>query len=498
MNELLIQKTATWMGMERATEKERILSDKYYDENLMPLIIEEFIQKSKDQVNTNPEYMIISVGTSYEPITLSIKLLNPKKVLFLYTDQTIEILDKIIEMTSLKPSQYDKRKVGRDNSLIIYKEIKSVYLEWGKPKEIFVDFTGGTKAMAAVTAMAGAMINAKLIYIGTEKYLKDFRKPHPGYESMTLIANPYEVFGDLDEDRAVDLFKEHDYCGAKRIFEQLYTKVPEPRKRQYFKILYLLAAAYEHWDALELKKASSYMDKLVEELKKDIKINENLVMMDKLSILENQSKVLNNLAEIAWQVRTKTPMDILLDLEDILPLIFTIYRNAIRREEQIKYDMSSLLLYRLLEMIMQRRLSTYSIYVSDAEYEKAFSDKEALKEFQNKVISLRRSLFGNKIKRYLPDQISLLEGYIQLAALGDDLIEEKPIKFLRDIFKRVRVRNENIFAHGFTTLDEKSYTSFKDFVESIFNRFCEIESIDKNEYNEMISFISPDESMYYE
>lgn len=499
MNNELVEKTQIWKNMKRDTTENRLKADEYYDRELMPLIIEEFLEKSSNQIYNNIEHMIASVGTSYEPITLSLKLLKPKKVLFLYTVETIEVLDKIIEMTNLKPSQYEKRKVGKDNSLVIYKEIKKVYLDWGKPKKILVDFTGGTKAMAAVTAMAGAMINAQLIYIGTEKYLKDFRKPYPGYENLVTIANPYEVFGDLDESRAVDLFKEHDYCGAKRIFEQLYTKVPEPRKRQYFRILYLLSAAYEHWDGLELKKAAEYMERLVEELKRDISINENLVMMDKLHILEEQSKILNNLSKIALKIKRKTPMDVLHNLESILPLIFTVYRNAIRREEQSKYDMSSLLMYRLLEMMMQRRLSIHGICAANPEYERVFPNKKSLAEFENRVIFYRKSLFGNKIKRYLPNQISLLEGYIQLTALGDKLIgKEKPERFLKDIYERVKVRNENIFAHGFTSLTKKDYRVFKNFVEGVFDRFCEIEEINKTEYNERVRFISPDESKYYE
>ena len=43
----------------------------------------------------------------------------------------------------------------------------------------------------------------------------------------------------------------------------------------------------------------------------------------------------------------------------IIPLMFTMYTNAMLRENQEKYDMATLLLYRLLEMIEQRRLAAY-------------------------------------------------------------------------------------------------------------------------------------------
>ena len=41
--------------------------------------------------------------------------------------------------------------------------------------------------MAAAAAMAGALIDAQLIYLGCDEYLVDFRKPNPGTENEWLI-----------------------------------------------------------------------------------------------------------------------------------------------------------------------------------------------------------------------------------------------------------------------------------------------------------------------
>ena len=71
--------------------------------------------------------------------------------------------------------------------MTLHKEIKNSYLEWGKPEKIYIDFTGGTKAMAAAAAMAGALIDVQLIYLGCDEYLVDFRKPNPGTENEWLI-----------------------------------------------------------------------------------------------------------------------------------------------------------------------------------------------------------------------------------------------------------------------------------------------------------------------
>ena len=52
----------------------------------------------------------------------------------------------------------------------------------------------------------------------------------------------------------------------------------------------------------------------------------------------------------------------------IVPLMFTMCQNAMIREEQEKLDMATLLLYRLLEMIEQKRLAGYNLYVSKMNY----------------------------------------------------------------------------------------------------------------------------------
>ncbi|MBM7685891.1 TIGR02710 family CRISPR-associated CARF protein [Defluviitalea raffinosedens] len=496
--ESLKEKTDFWMSMGRATEEQRIKAEEYYEKELMPLIIESFIGREENNI-VSPEYMILSVGTSYEPLVLSLKLVKPKKVLFLYTEDTEEKIDKILQFVPLKSSEYRKEKVEKSNTLLIYQKIKQAYYDWGKPQNVFIDFTGGTKAMSAATAMAGAILGAQLIYIGNKEYLGLFRKPYPGTEFLEKIPNPYSVFGDIEEDRANDLLHQHDYAGARKIFEALINKVPDPNKKEYFHTLYFLALAYEHWDALEFDKASESMNKLVNEIEKYSQLNSNWILADKIALLRKQRDILNIMAKNATQIQKNTPMELLVKLEEILSLMFTIYHNAKRRSEQAKYDMASLLLYRLLEMIMQRRLALYGIDTSKPQFSKVFLNQEKLNDFTNKVINYRRKLFGKNVNKFLPTYVTLMEGYIELAVLKDALIDEKDVlQFLKEVFEKVKIRNYNIFAHGFCSLRKEDYIEFEKFVIGVFERFCEIESVNIKEYKECIKFIHPEESKYYQ
>ena len=80
--------------------------------------------------------------------------------------------------------------------------------------------------------MAGALVNIQLIYVGTDHYLTDFRKPDPGTEELIYIDNPITVFGDLEIEKAMVLFNEHNYAGVREKLSHLKDSVPEPDTRQ--------------------------------------------------------------------------------------------------------------------------------------------------------------------------------------------------------------------------------------------------------------------------
>ena len=63
--------TQEWMQLERKTLEQRRQADEFYESNLMALIEEDFIERNQEKVCEKAEYIVISVGTSYEPIVLN-------------------------------------------------------------------------------------------------------------------------------------------------------------------------------------------------------------------------------------------------------------------------------------------------------------------------------------------------------------------------------------------------------------------------------------------
>ena len=161
-----------------------------------------------------------------------------------------------------------------------------------------------------------------------------------------------------------------------------------------------MAKGYEYWDALDFVPASETIDELNREISRDKKIHKEFILVDLAEKISTQNQILKNLAEIPALQEQHRRADILKSDQRIHSLMFTMFQNALTREAQQKYDMATLLFYRLLEMIEQRRLVSYDIDVSDPDYEHVRYDLTQAPEFDvpenERAILLREK--NNQIK----------------------------------------------------------------------------------------------------
>ena len=512
MNKELSRLTEQWKQMERKTEQQRRLADAFYETDMMRLIEEDFIARNREQVFEQADCFIVSVGTSYEPIVLNMKLFQPDRILFLYTEKTEDVLYKIVTYCKLEPDSYEKNKVSERDPLDIYREIKRQYLEWDKPKKIYIDFTGGTKAMSAAAAMAGAMIDIQLVYVGTRNYMNDFRKPEPGSETLFYISNPLAVFGDLEIEKAFALFEKYNYAGAQEKLAILKESIPDPDTCRQLHLVYLLSKAYEAWDALDFLPAYEHMSALNKQLRRDRKQHQKFLMMDFCTLLEQQEVILSYLKEIPPLMKNKKNIEILKNKDIITALMFTMCQNGLVREQQEKYDMATLLFYRLLEMIEQRRLAEYNLFVSGMNYKKVkynlkrtpefahLSSKDRYDLLKQKVCEIKKQLFGTGESPRLQKQVSLMEGFVILYALGDPIAADpsgESTERLKQIRKMVFLRNHSIFAHGLGPVGFQDFHKFQCFVLDLFQLFCSLEQISYQEYRENMTWVNPLTSKYY-
>ena len=108
------------------------------------------------------------------------------------------------------------------------------------------------------------------------------------------------------------------------------------------------------------------------------------------------------------------------------------------------------------------------------------------------------SLFGKCASDYLPERVSLLEGFIILFALRDEICimkNGKSIDKLKRIRSMVYLRNNSIFAHGLGPVSYEDYFKFRNFVMELLKDFSDIEGINFEQYYDMVQFITLKESI---
>ena len=119
---------------------------------------------------------------------------------------------------------------------------------------------------------------------------------------------------------------------------------------------------------------------------------------------------------------------------------------------------------------------------------------------KEEVYQIKSSMFRNDVGKYLPDQVSLLEGFMILSALHDPIIlvsNGNQMEKLKRIRAMVFLRNNSIFAHGLGPVSQSDFLKFKGFVAGIFREFCSIEKVDFEKQIRDITWLNPTKSAYY-
>ena len=182
---------AFWQSLPRNNQEELALADGFFDQELMPLSLELFLEKQASKVKQDYYGMMLTLGTSWQPLALSIALLKPKKILVMCTQDTYPLLEILLSFLHLDRNNVQCTLVDRSSSEDIYLEMKAAYLDWSDKGKLCADITGGTKAMASSAAMMAAVLGMDIYYVES-RYLPLYRRPLPGSEELKVLGNPLE------------------------------------------------------------------------------------------------------------------------------------------------------------------------------------------------------------------------------------------------------------------------------------------------------------------
>lgn len=182
-----------WKSMPRNNAYEIKAADCFYNDNIMPLSMQKFLDNYAEEAGIY-ELMFVTVGTSWQPVALSILAKQPKIVVFM---ATIDVEQEIAEALDFMAKQnynlqnYEVKIVDKAHSEDIINCIKNAYTRYS-PNKVCIDITGGTKAMVAAAAMISADLDIDIFYVESN-YLPVFRHPEPGSERLVKLARPQDL-----------------------------------------------------------------------------------------------------------------------------------------------------------------------------------------------------------------------------------------------------------------------------------------------------------------
>lgn len=180
---------AKWQSMPRNNKAELDAADGFFDQQLMPLSLERFLESQSPVVKEEYFSMALSLGTSWQPLALSIALLKPKKILIMGTAETMPLTKVLKGFLKLDDECLQCVVVDRSEPDDIYRAMRDFHKRWSACGKMCVDITGGTKAMASGVAMMATVLGADIYYVEST-YLPLYRRPLPGSEYLKVLSNP--------------------------------------------------------------------------------------------------------------------------------------------------------------------------------------------------------------------------------------------------------------------------------------------------------------------
>ncbi len=494
----LVARTAAWKAMPRSTRDEQAQAERFYEEQVFPLIREQFEREHADRYQGRYQAVIFSIGTSWEPVVLSWSAIRPERALFLHTEGTERLVARIVEKLQLQPDRWNRETVDEADPTPIYRAIKEYYARWRSRGRMAVDFTSGTKAMTSGAAMAGAVLGLDLLYVANRRYLADLRRPEPGSEYLTRIANPLEVFGDLEEMEAFRLAERHDWSAVRQTAASLHARLPSAR----FHSLQLLAEAYERWDQFDLAGAARALGSLVEWASERPASVLPGWLPRALEHLCLQHDLVRRAAEVlGGPARTPATAGFAgaepgaasgssrgaENREGFAALTASLYAGALRRAERGMHDVAVLLLHRALELVGQHRLALYGLDAAEFTCERMPAPLNDPARLLKSVNSRRLNLKLEPLAG-LPRQLGLVMTYILLDVLQDPAVQRIN---LRELNGQAEARNHGFLAHGFRVTDAARFERFREFVGRVARIFFEAEGLVFDEWVGRATFVNP-------
>jgi CRISPR-associated protein (TIGR02710 family) len=446
-------------------------AEAFYWRDLAPLVQARLEERTRSRVESGdlPKYDSLVMPLSVECVrqyVLMINVLKPRKLVFLVTRETDVVLSEIISRCNLSPLSY--KKIYFDyNSLDLAKAYSSVKEALSSyPGRVAVDLTSGKRVMTASAGVVGAFYDCDLLYVN-DSWLPDLKTGDPGTEEIAYLSNPYSLFGDLEESRAIELFNAHDYASACTLLDSLKERVRDPREVE---TTALLSGGYLKWDSFDFHGArNSLSESLGKARQYDVFPPETIASLD---------SNLQALSVLCKTAHSGNSIEFLSQPELVSHLVIDLLCNAERRAQQNRFEDATVRVYRALELIAHHRLAARGINPYNVELSR---------EDEEKVSSNFFRIFGEE--KHLQKEIRMFEAHFLLYSIGDRLWEGKGDASMKALYEMAAKRWKLLLAHGTDSVPKGLYARLRAITLDFSTRVCRINSLDCRKIYSAHSFV---------
>ncbi|WP_428940991.1 TIGR02710 family CRISPR-associated CARF protein [Fontivita pretiosa] len=390
-----------------------------------------------------PKGLLLTVGASAESEIFCIRKVAPEWVAFLCTEGSRKTLDRIVNETGLKPSQYHVLEVPdtptSTGALVMKAHEACRWLEerCGSQADITINPTAGRKWMSMALGLFGSRTAAHQVYVEV-KFSNG--KPDPGTMELVDLGNAQDHTGLLDAEPAVALFNRNDFAGAASLFERIQPL--DARARELYRGLTGIAHALHRWDRFEHYADASTVSKEGASSLAFLKDAARELQLQQLGRFVAQlERLLDRIREV--EVSSKPSLAAVVDL----------VLNARRRITASRLDDGVARLYRALEATAQVLLKQNGIDASRVDWTR-------IPQEAKQKLSAQWSVAPDG---QLPEKLGLVQAFELARALSIPGVERffnQQARFCYE--KHLSTRNESILAHGWKTLDESRACKFAD------------------------------------
>ena len=401
--------------------------------------------------------LIVSLGTSPEPIINAISSLRPDRVLFVCSEISRDQLtivrsqvpladfdeerDVIVLQQRLSPKQGEEVINELDQLDCVYLRASQMIQQVRREQpgcEVTVDYTGGTKTMTTGLAMAAIDAGGVKLNITTSDRQKN-QTTLSGYSAPVPVNTSAIQARRLEQFELPALLKRFDYEAARQAVRRVL-ELPnaQPNSTRKLRRLEELLVALDAWDRFDHKTAVEVLLSL-----KDRRLD-SLLLFPLKRVIASRSWLDPLVNEQKWPKMNGHGLEA---VEDLL-------LNAERRAAQRRYDDAVGRLYRATELTAQLLLRNgVTNQVGPSGLMTDAINIELLPTDLKETYRAKEGLDG-KVK------LGLTASYELLAQLNHPIgciWQEQKYR----IIDQLKIRNNSLFAHGFQPISYQAWQSLK-------------------------------------